>query len=122
MRPTALEVDGALVPWTTAGTNATLYLASIDPRQISVGCVLCPVEALVPVVSTFTAQIMVFELEFPITAGAAVELFHFSQDIPATITALEATLDKATGQVIKKNPRFASSSSSYAGVKSLKPC
>lgn len=34
-----------------------------------------------------------------------VELFHHSRDVPATITTLLSTLDRASGNVTKKNPR-----------------
>lgn len=49
---------------------------------------------------------MVFDLKYPITAGYAVELFHHSRDIPATISSLDALLDKTSGAVTKKNPRW----------------
>ena len=71
----------------------------------SVGSVLCPPSQMVPVVSSFTAQVIVFEPKYPITAGYAVELFHHSRDIPATIASLDAMLDKASGQVTKAKPR-----------------
>lgn len=71
----------------------------------SVGSVLCPPSQMVPVVSSFTAQVIVFEPKYPITAGYAVELFHHSRDIPATIASLDAILDKASGQVTKAKPR-----------------
>ena len=73
--------------------------------ECSVGTVLCPPTQLVPVVSSFVAQVIVFDLKYPITAGSAVELFHHSRDIPATISSLEATLDKTTGAVVKAKPR-----------------
>jgi len=34
-----------------------------------------------------------------------VELFHHSRDVPATISKLVASLDRAAGTVIKQNPR-----------------
>jgi elongation factor 1 alpha-like protein len=34
-----------------------------------------------------------------------VELFHHSRDLPATISKLVSTLDRASGKVIKRNPR-----------------
>lgn len=36
-----------------------------------------------------------------------VELFYHSKETPATITKIEATLDKSTGEVIKHSPRYA---------------
>lgn len=38
--------------------------------------------------------------------SAQVEVFHHSRDVSATIASLIATLDRASGTVIKKNPRF----------------
>ncbi|TNY24697.1 hypothetical protein DMC30DRAFT_345421, partial [Rhodotorula diobovata] len=102
----ALEVEGELVPYALAGSNVTVFLASIEANQLSVGSVLCPPAQPVPVVSAFVAQIIVFEPQYPITAGYAVELFHHSRDIPATIVGLEALLDKTTGQVTRSNPRM----------------
>ncbi|GAA5941246.1 hypothetical protein JCM3775_006661 [Rhodotorula graminis] len=102
----ALEVEGELVPYALAGSNVTVYLSAIEANQLSVGSVLCPPSQPVPVASSFLAQIIVFEPQYPITAGYAVELFHHSRDIPATIVALEALLDKTTGQVTRSNPRM----------------
>ncbi|GEM09894.1 hypothetical protein Rt10032_c09g3911 [Rhodotorula toruloides] len=108
----ALEVEGELVPYATAGDNATIFLSGIEANQLSVGSILCPPSQPVPVVSTFTAQVLVFEPKHPITAGYAVELFHHSRDIPASIVALEAILDKTTGQIIKSAPRMLPKNSS----------
>jgi elongation factor 1 alpha-like protein len=100
----------------------TIYLAAIDPIYVNLGCVLCEPKTPIPLASTITAQIVTFELKFPLTAGSSVrkiakqpctrltgcqqvELFHHSKDTPATITKIEATLDKATGEVLKTNPR-----------------
>ncbi len=35
-----------------------------------------------------------------------IELFHHSRDVPAAISKLSATLDRASGAVTKQNPRF----------------
>merc|ERR1712093_575501 len=75
---------------------------------VNVGCVLCPPSQPVPLSSSFTAQIITFDLKFPLTAGSAVELFHHSKDNSAIISKIEATLDRATGEVLKANPRMVS--------------
>jgi hypothetical protein len=36
-----------------------------------------------------------------------IELFHHSRDVPAAVSKLNATLDRASGAVTKHNPRFA---------------
>ncbi|GAA5854346.1 hypothetical protein JCM8547_001788 [Rhodosporidiobolus lusitaniae] len=102
----AVEVDGILVPYASAGQNVTVFLSNIDAVQVNVGSVLCPPTHLVPLASSFVAQVVVFEPKHPITAGYAVELFHHSRDIPATIIGLKALLDKSTGKVTKDNPRM----------------
>ncbi|KAM0791514.1 hypothetical protein ACM66B_005965 [Microbotryomycetes sp. NB124-2] len=117
----ALEVDGELVPYAVAGSNITVFLSGIDILQLNVGSVLCPPHQPVPVASSFTAQIMVFDLKYPMTAGYSVELFHHSKDIPATITSLEAVLDKTTGAVTKTNPRMITKNSSARVTVQLRP-
>ncbi|PFH52608.1 hypothetical protein AMATHDRAFT_139460 [Amanita thiersii Skay4041] len=101
----SIDIDQASVPWAAAGSNATLYLTAIDPVQLNIGSVLCPSHNLVPMVTSFTARIIVFDIQTPVTAGASVELFHHSRDLPATISKLLSTLDRASGKVIKNNPR-----------------
>ncbi|KAG8964732.1 Hsp70 suppressor, GTPase facilitates ribosomal subunit dissociation [Tulasnella sp. 419] len=107
-----IEYDEKLVPWAAAGSNITLYLANVDPLQLSVGSVLCPPTDIVPLASSFVAQVIVFDVKVPITAGAAVELFHHSRDNPATITKLVSILDRSSGAVIKERPRVLAKSSS----------
>ncbi|KAG9317166.1 hypothetical protein JVU11DRAFT_1358 [Chiua virens] len=101
----SIEVDDRNVLWAAAGSNATLYLTAIDPIHLNIGSVLCPPNDLVPLAITFSARVIVFDIQLPITSGASVELFHHSRDVPATISKLVASLDRATGSVTRKNPR-----------------
>lgn len=71
----AIEIENASVPWAAAGSNVTLYLAAIDPINLSIGSVLCPPGDLVPLATHFTARIIVFDIQVPITAGASVIVF-----------------------------------------------
>ncbi|OJA15632.1 hypothetical protein AZE42_04847 [Rhizopogon vesiculosus] len=100
-----IDVEEQSVPWAAAGTNATLYLTSIDSIHLSIGSVLCPPSDIVPLATVFTARIIVFDIQLPITTGASIELFHHSRDVPATISKLIATVDRASGVVTKKSPR-----------------
>ncbi|KLO07490.1 EF Tu GTP binding domain-containing protein, partial [Schizopora paradoxa] len=108
----SITVDEESVPWAAAGSNATLYLTMVDPINLAIGYVLCPPTNLVPLTTSFTARIIVFEIETPLTIGASVELFHHSYNVPATISKFLATLDKGSGAVIKKNPRVLAKSAS----------
>jgi elongation factor 1 alpha-like protein len=59
----------------------------------------------VPLASSFNAQIIVFDIQLPIIGGSSVELFHHSREVPASVSKLIETVDRATGAVIKRNPR-----------------
>jgi elongation factor 1 alpha-like protein len=99
-----IEVDDDSAPFAVAGQNVTLYLAGVDANQLCIGAVLCPVSYPIRLVSRFQCQILVFDVTTPIIIGTAVELFHHSVNVPANITRLIATTDKA-GNVVKNNPR-----------------
>lgn len=73
--------------------------------NLTIGSVLCPVNEPVPLATNFTARIIVFDIQVPITAGSSVELFHHSRDVPATTVKLISTIDRASGKVLKANPR-----------------
>ncbi|TFK73002.1 hypothetical protein BDN72DRAFT_835319 [Pluteus cervinus] len=103
-----IEVEDKSVEWAASGTACTLHLISIDPVQLSIGTVLCAPSELVSLAMTFTARIIVFDIQIPITPGATVELFHHSRDLPATVSKLISTLDKGSGKVVKSNPRVLS--------------
>jgi len=100
------------VPWVAAGSNATLSLTAVDPIHLTIGNVLCSTTDLVPLVTTFTARIIIFDIQLPITAGTSIELFHHSRDVPATVLKLISTIDRASGKILKLNPRVLTKSTS----------
>ncbi|TFL05525.1 P-loop containing nucleoside triphosphate hydrolase protein [Pterulicium gracile] len=100
-----IYVEEETVPWAAAGSNVMLQLTSVDPVYLNIGNILCLPTELVPLATVFTARVIVFDIEVPITSGAAVELYHHSKDVPATVTKLLATIDRGSGNVLKKNPR-----------------
>lgn len=53
----------------------TLHLTSIDPVHLSIGSVLCPLSNPVPLATTFTARVIVFDIQVPITSGTSVHHF-----------------------------------------------
>ena len=95
---------------------------SVLTSGCSIGTVLCLPTEPVPMVTKFVAQVIIFDIELPITVGASVksayllpvfsliscqvELFHHSRTVPATLSRLIATLDRATSVVLKHNPRL----------------
>ncbi|ORX33788.1 hypothetical protein BD324DRAFT_643762 [Kockovaella imperatae] len=98
-----IEIDDDSAPYAVAGQNVTLYLSGIDAIHLAIGTVLCPTSLPVPMVSRFSANILVFDVSSPIIVGAAVELFHHSINVPATISKLVSVSEKGT--VTRKNPR-----------------
>lgn len=73
----AIERDEETVPYASAGQNVNLYLAGIDPIHLNIGSVLCPLSDLVPLATKFTAQILVFDIAFPLIAGVPVSIVLF---------------------------------------------
>lgn len=68
----AIDLDEKRVSWAAAGSNATLYLTAIDPIHLNIGSVLCPPNDLAPLTTCFSARIIVFDIQLPITSGASV--------------------------------------------------
>ncbi|KAI0637926.1 EF Tu GTP binding domain-containing protein [Trametes polyzona] len=101
----AIDTDGDMLQWAGAGSNVNLTLTGVDPISLNIGSVLCRPGQIVPLASTFTARIIVFDIQVPITAGASVELFHHSRDVPASISRLISVLDRSNGSVVKNKPR-----------------
>ena len=62
------------MPYASAGQNVNLYLAGIDPIHLNIGSVLCPLSDFVPLATKFTAQILVFDIAFPLIAGVPVSM------------------------------------------------
>ncbi|KAF9347262.1 hypothetical protein BGX26_001248 [Mortierella sp. AD094] len=69
------------------------------------GSVLCARESPIPVTTHFAAQIVVFDVKIPITVGFPIIMHHQSHNEPGTVSKLIATIDKGTGEIVKKSPR-----------------
>ncbi|CEP16061.1 hypothetical protein [Parasitella parasitica] len=100
-----MQVNEEPATWAAAGDSVLMTLVNLDIMNLSNGCVLCTGAKPVPVTTTFEAQIVVFDIRVPITPGYPIVLHHGSLDEPASIIKLVEIIDKATGQVTKRNPR-----------------
>ncbi|KAG0044246.1 HBS1-like protein [Gryganskiella cystojenkinii] len=100
-----MEMNDEPTRWAAAGDSVLLTLSGIDILQISTGSVLCSRDAPIPVTTHFAAQIVVFDVKIPITVGFPVIMHHQSHNEPGTISKLVATIDKGTGEIVKKSPR-----------------
>jgi elongation factor 1 alpha-like protein len=67
-----ISYEGDNLHWAAAGQTVTIYVTGVDPIHLNVGSILCPPTSIVPLVTTFTARIIVFDITTPITAGASV--------------------------------------------------
>ncbi|ORZ18625.1 P-loop containing nucleoside triphosphate hydrolase protein [Absidia repens] len=103
-----LQVNDETTNWGAAGDSVLMTLSGLDILNLSTGCVLCTPLHPVPITTSFTAQIVVFDVRIPITSGFPVILHHQSSNEPASIVKLLSVLDKSTGEVIKRNPRHLS--------------
>ncbi|KAI1314573.1 HBS1-like protein [Mortierella claussenii] len=101
----SMEMNDEPTRWAAAGDSVLLTLSGIDILQVNNGSVLCGREHPIPVTTHFAAQIVVFDVKVPITTGFPIIMHHQSQNSPGTISKLVATIDKGTGEVVKKSPR-----------------
>lgn len=82
-----IEANDETVPWAADGSNVTLFLVSVDPVNLAVGSVLCPLTNLVTVVSGFTARVIMFDITVPITAGSSVSRNNLFAGFEAHVVA-----------------------------------
>ncbi|CAH0546694.1 unnamed protein product [Brassicogethes aeneus] len=102
----SLSIEEASQLVVFAGDQATVTLSGIEMQNVSVGNILCDPIRPVQVATKFQARIVVFNVQVPITKGYSVVLHHQSLVEPAVITKLISQLNKSTGELEKKHPRF----------------
>lgn len=96
-----LEVAGENADYAVAGYIATLHLANIDPVHVRIGDVVCTPENPMNNISVFVAKVLAFEHVLP----SFVEVHRGRLHVPGRVVELVATLNKETGQAIKKRPK-----------------
>ncbi|KAI9144006.1 P-loop containing nucleoside triphosphate hydrolase protein [Paraphysoderma sedebokerense] len=101
----SIELNDEIVKWAVAGDHVSVSVAGLDVIQLGIGHVLCPPSAPIPITNHIGARIVVFDVKIPVTLGFPVIFHHGSLTETANITKLIATLNKSTGEVLKKNPR-----------------
>lgn len=98
----AIEVENEPVDWAVAGQIPTFHLADIDPVHLRLGDIVCAPNNPVKLIKSFTAKILAFEHVLP----SSVDVFRGRLQAEGKIKQLVATLNKATGEVVKKKPRI----------------
>lgn len=100
----SLEVDGEPRDWAVAGQNVVLNLANIDPVHLRSGDVVCHASTPIPNVTSFTCKVLAFDHLLP----SMVDIHRGRLHVPGRISRLVATLDKGSGNVLKKKPKIVS--------------
>eukprot|EP00794_Sanderia_malayensis_P004740 gene4740-5363_t len=102
----ALSMRDQPVKWSASGDHVTMTVTGVDIAHVSVGSILCDTICPIKVTSRINARVVVFNIELPIIRGFMV-IFHCqSLSETATITKLISTLNKNTGEIAQKRPRF----------------
>lgn len=97
----SIMADSDMQDWAVAGQSVSIALTNIDPIHIRVGDMLCPSAEPIECSDTFTLKAMAFEHLLPMP----VDLHRGRLHSAGQIQAISATLDKATGAVVKKKPK-----------------
>ncbi|KAK6385972.1 hypothetical protein LTS17_001545 [Exophiala oligosperma] len=103
VRSLQVDDDGEPRDWAVAGQNVVLNLTDIDPVHLKTGDVLCSASSS-PIrnVREFMAKVLAFDHLTPM----AVDVHKGRLHVPGRISQLVATLDKASGAVVKKRPKI----------------
>ncbi|KAG5937374.1 hypothetical protein E4U53_008207 [Claviceps sorghi] len=97
----SIMVDADTQEWAVAGQSVSIALTDIDPIHIRVGDILCGAVNPISVGDTFTMRAMAFEHLMPMP----VDLHRGRLHAAGQIQSIPATLDKATGEIIKRRPK-----------------
>ncbi|KAF4945415.1 hypothetical protein FGADI_11917 [Fusarium gaditjirri] len=97
----SIMVDSDMQDWAVAGQSVSVALTNIDPIHIRVGDMLSHTKDSINCGDTFTMKAMAFEHLMPMP----VDLHRGRLHSAGQIVSITATLDKATGAIIKKKPR-----------------
>ena len=77
----------------------------IAHNSVANGMVACDPATPITVTKRIKARIVVFNIEVPITKGFPVVFHYGSVQTQAVIKRLVATVNKSTGEVMKRKPR-----------------
>ncbi|EHK48198.1 hypothetical protein TRIATDRAFT_262741 [Trichoderma atroviride IMI 206040] len=97
----SIMLDTEAKDWAVAGQNVSVALTNIDPIHIKIGDIICHTTDPIAVGDTFTMKAMAFEHLMPMP----VDLHRGRLHAAGQIQSIAATLDKATGEVVKKKPK-----------------
>ena len=97
----SIVVDNENHDWAVAGQHISIALVNIDPIHIKVGDILCHPADAIPCGDSFVMKAMAFNHLMP----SPIDLHRGRLHAAGQIQSLLASLDKTTGEVIKKKPK-----------------
>ncbi|KAF4991587.1 hypothetical protein FGRMN_7706 [Fusarium graminum] len=97
----SIMVDSDMQEWAVAGQSVSVALTNIDPIHIRVGDMLCHTKDPINCSDTLTLKAMAFEHLMPMP----VDLHRGRLHSAGQIVSIVASLDKASGTILKKKPR-----------------
>ncbi|KJZ69340.1 hypothetical protein HIM_11262 [Hirsutella minnesotensis 3608] len=98
----SIVVDTDNQDWAVAGQSVSIALTNIDPIHIRVGDIVCDATNPINCGDTFVMKAMAFEHVMPMP----VDLHRGRLHAPGQIQSITATLNKATGEVMRKKPKI----------------
>lgn len=102
----AVELEGSNATVAEPGDNVRLRLKGISEDDIRTGMVLCSPTDLVSYTNTFDVRLMILEHKSIICAGYSAVMHIHQVEVECTISRLLGEIDKKTGKIGKKNPKF----------------
>lgn len=98
----AIDVEEQPAEWAVAGQIPTLHLTDIDPQHLRNGDIVCDPKNPVKLVKFFSCKALAFDHVLPMS----VDVIRGRLQAAGRITTLAATLNKTTGEIIKKKPKI----------------
>lgn len=96
-----IMADADLRDWAVAGESVSIFLTGIDPAHLRVGDIMCAASHPIGTSDTFTMKAMAFEHIMPMP----IDLHRGRLHSAGQIFEMEAILDKATGETLKRRPK-----------------
>ena len=102
-----IEIDSNASQFAFAGDTLQVSLtsASLLPIHFSLSSILCSPYHCIPCLDSFSARVLIFDIEIPITVGVRVIFIRGSGKEEGWISSLGSMMDTRTGEVVKKKPR-----------------
>lgn len=97
----SIMVDADLRDWAVAGENVSIFLTGIDVAHLRVGDIISAGSAPIACSDTFKMKAMAFEHVMPMP----IDLHRGRLHSAGQIAEMEAVLDKATGEIVKRRPK-----------------